>query len=130
MSAKPPSRHGKCSVEAMKRLARKQTPSPTRAIGVLRSEKKFRPKVRCEPACGYEMPGKRRVLVKSTPVGAVLEQLEKTKAGIRAKAMHPFRVIKRQFGFVMIKYRGMAKNTANLVTLFALSNLWMARKGP
>lgn len=41
---------------------------------------------------------------------------------------HPFRVIKRQFGFVKVKYRGLAKNTANLVTLFALSNLWMVRK--
>lgn len=25
-------------------------------------------------------------------------------------------------------YRGLAKNTAQLVTLFALSNLWMARR--
>ena len=74
------------------------------------------------------MPGKRRVLDKSTPMGAVLEQLEKTKASIRAKVEHPFRVIKRQFGFVKVKYRGLPKNTANLVMLFALSNLWMARK--
>jgi transposase, IS5 family len=58
----------------------------------------------------------------------VLEQLEKTKASIRAKVEHPFRVIKRQFGFARVKYRGLAKDTANLVTLFALSNLWMARK--
>lgn len=41
---------------------------------------------------------------------------------------HPFRVIKRQFGFQKVKYKGLAKNTANLVTLFALSNLWMARR--
>ena len=27
-----------------------------------------------------------------------------------------------------VRYRGPAKNTAQLVTLFALSNLWMARK--
>ena len=74
------------------------------------------------------MPGKRRTLNKTTPMGAVLEQLEKTKASIRAKVEHPFRVIKRQFGYVKVKYRGLAKNTANLMTLFALSNLWMARK--
>ena len=74
------------------------------------------------------MPGKRRVLDKATPLGAVLEQLEKTKASIRAKVEHPFRVVKRQFGYVKVKYRGLAKNTANLVTLFALSNLWMVRK--
>lgn len=74
------------------------------------------------------MPGKRRALDKDTPMGAVLEKLEQTKARIRAKVEHPFRVIKRQFGFVKVKYRGLAKNTANLMTLFALSNLWMVRK--
>ncbi len=74
------------------------------------------------------MPGKRKAMDKSTPMGAILEQLEKTKASIRAKVEHPFRVIKRQFGFVKVRYRGLAKNTANLVTLFALSNLWMVRK--
>jgi IS5 family transposase len=74
------------------------------------------------------MPGTRRAMDKSTPMGALLEQLEKTKASIRAKVEHPFRVIKRQFSYTKVKYRGLAKNTANLVTLFALSNLWMVRK--
>ncbi|TDQ36712.1 IS5 family transposase [Tepidicella xavieri] len=73
-------------------------------------------------------PGKRRTLDKNCPMGAVLEQLERIKARIRAKVEHPFRVIKRQFGYVKVKYRGLAKNTANLMTLFALSNLWMVRK--
>ncbi len=50
------------------------------------------------------------------------------KAGIRAKVEHPFRVIKRQFGFVKARYRGLKKNTAQLITLFALSNLWMTRR--
>lgn len=74
------------------------------------------------------MPGKRKAMDKRSPLGAMLEQLEKVKASIRAKVEHPFRVIKRQFGYTKVKYRGLAKNTANLVTLFALSNLWMARK--
>ena len=73
-------------------------------------------------------PGKRRALDKSSLMGAVLDQLEHLKARIRAKVEHPFRVIKRQFGYVKVKYRGLAKNTANLMTLFALSNLWMARR--
>jgi MFS superfamily sulfate permease-like transporter len=60
--------------------------------------------------------------------GPILDKLEKTKASIRAKVEHPFRVIKRQFGYVKVKYRGLAKNTANLMTLFALSNIWMVRK--
>ena len=41
---------------------------------------------------------------------------------------HPFRVIKRQFGYTKVRFRGLAKNAAQMVTLFALSNLWMARR--
>ena len=46
------------------------------------------------------------------PMGAILDQLEQAKARIRAKVEHPFRVIKRQFGHVKVRYRGLAKNTA------------------
>jgi len=73
-------------------------------------------------------PGKRKVLDKSTPMGAIQDRLEQVKASIRAKVEHPFRVIKRQFGHVKVRYRGLAKNTAQLHTLFALSNLWMVRR--
>lgn len=73
-------------------------------------------------------PGKRKVLDQSTPIGAILDKLEQTKARIRAKVEHPFRVIKRQFGHVKVRYRGLTKNTAQLHTLFALSNLWMVRR--
>lgn len=73
-------------------------------------------------------PGKRKALDKATPMGAVLDKLEHVKASIRAKVEHPFRVIKRQFGHVKVRYRGLAKNTAQLHTLFALSNLWMVRR--
>lgn len=47
---------------------------------------------------------------------------------MHAKVEHPFRAIKRQFGLVKVRFRGLDKNTAHLLTLFALSNLWMARK--
>ncbi|ALT76530.1 IS5 family transposase [Paucibacter sp. KCTC 42545] len=73
-------------------------------------------------------PGKRRALDKTRASHQLIDQLEKLKASIRAKVEHPFRVVKRQFGHVKVRYRGLAKNTAQLVTLFALSNLWMARK--
>ena len=53
---------------------------------------------------------------------------ERRKASMRAKVEHPFRVIKRQFGLVKVRFKGLAKNTAHVITLFALSNLWMARK--
>jgi IS5 family transposase len=73
-------------------------------------------------------PGKRSALDKSNPVDSLLDQIERIKASVRAKVEHPFRVIKRQFGHVKVRYRGLRKNTAQLITLFALSNLWMARK--
>jgi IS5 family transposase len=53
---------------------------------------------------------------------------EYEKASVRAKVEHPFRVIKRQFGLAKVRFKGLAKNTAHVITLFALSNLWMARK--
>ncbi|WP_028699743.1 transposase, partial [Pseudomonas monteilii] len=49
-------------------------------------------------------------------------------AQTRAKVEHPFRVIKRQFGYVKVRFRGLMKNTAQLTTLFALANLWRVRK--
>ena len=53
---------------------------------------------------------------------------EYQKASIRAKVEHPFRVIKRQFGLAKVRFKGLAKNTAHVITLFALSNLWMVRR--
>jgi transposase, IS5 family len=57
-----------------------------------------------------------------------LERIEHFKASIRAKVEHPFRVIKRQFGLMKVRFKGLAKNEAHVITLFALSNLWMVRK--
>lgn len=45
-------------------------------------------------------PGKRRALDKDNVIDALINKIEKLKAGIRAKVEHPFRVIKRQFGHV------------------------------
>jgi transposase, IS5 family len=73
-------------------------------------------------------PGKRKALNKDNEADALTDKAEKLKAGIRAKVEHPFRVIKRQFGYVKVRYRGLKKNTAQLITLFALSNLWMVRR--
>ena len=72
----------------------------------------------------------RRKSISALPEGqrAQAIELERRKASIRAKVEHPFRVIKRQFGYVKVRFKGLAKNTAQILTLFALSNLWMARK--
>lgn len=78
----------------------------------------------------WEIAGK-RARIKAMPEGRAkrtLERGEKAKASVRAKVEHPFRVIKRQFGLLKVRFRGLAKNTAHVITLFALSNLWMARR--
>ncbi|AZC39469.1 Mobile element protein [Pseudomonas chlororaphis subsp. piscium] len=54
--------------------------------------------------------------------------IERAKEQVGANVEHPFRVIKRQFWYVNVRFRGLAKNTAQLTTLFALLNLWIARR--
>lgn len=73
-------------------------------------------------------PGKRRTLDLASALARKINEVEQIKASIRAKVEHPFRVIKQQFGYAKVRYRGLAKNTARLTMLFALSNLWMARR--
>ena len=73
-------------------------------------------------------PGLRRKLNPFIEPQYIAEQIERAKASVRAKVEHPFRVLKRQFGYIKVRYRGLAKNTAQIVTLFALGNLWMARR--
>jgi IS5 family transposase len=72
-------------------------------------------------------PGKRKALDKTKASQALTDRIEKIKASIRAKVEHPFRVIKCQFGHRKTRYRGLAKNTSQLLVMFALSNMWMAR---
>ena len=72
-------------------------------------------------------PGKRKALP-DTKWGRMLEKAEHAKASIRAKVEHPFRIVKRQFGYVKTRYRGLSKNTAQIITLFALANLYQARR--
>jgi IS5 family transposase len=72
-------------------------------------------------------PGKRRALGNSE-LDQLTEHIEQSKASMRAIVEHPFRVIKRQFGFTKVRYRGLAKNDNALHTLFALCNLYMKRR--
>lgn len=50
------------------------------------------------------------------------------KSSVRAKVEFPFRIIKHLWGHTKVRYRGLAKNTAQLHFLFALSNLFQARR--
>jgi len=73
----------------------------------------------------------KRGSVRAMPEGELKEvtkYVEYLKAAVRSKVEHPFRVIKRQFGYQKVRFRGLLKNTAQVLTLFALSNLWMARR--
>ena len=72
-------------------------------------------------------PGKRRALNKENAADAMIDKAEKCKAEIRSRVEHSFGLVKRQFGHVKVRYHRIKKNTAQLVSLFALSNLWMAR---
>ncbi|MEG1434181.1 MAG: transposase, partial [Gordonibacter sp.] len=51
------------------------------------------------------------------------KRIESCKASVRAKAEHPFLMVKRQFGWTKIRYRGLAKNGNLLCALFALANI-------
>jgi IS5 family transposase len=73
-------------------------------------------------------PSSRKPCENSGRLGRLVDKIEHLKASVRAKVEHPFRVVKQQFGYAKVRYRGLAKNTARLTMLFALSNLWMARR--
>jgi IS5 family transposase len=51
----------------------------------------------------------------------IIEAASSTKN--KVKVEHPFRIIKRQFGFRKAIYRGLAKNDNKLAMLFALANV-------
>ena len=72
-------------------------------------------------------PGQRRALDKTQLVDALIDQRERLTASIRAKVEHPFRVIKCQFGYVKVRYRGLAKNTVRVFALGTLANLYRLR---
>ena len=66
-------------------------------------------------------PGQRKGL-------AALKRYNRSVARIRALGEHAFRVLKCQFGYRRTRYRSLAKNGAQLTTLFALANLYLLRR--
>lgn len=73
-------------------------------------------------------PGKRRQLDPAHKWARLLEQAEQLKASVRAKVEHPFHVVKNLFRHCKVRYKGLAKNTAQLFSLFALANLVIAKR--
>lgn len=72
-------------------------------------------------------PSKRKAL-RETPQGKLVDWIEHTKASIRAKVEHPFHVVKNLFHHRKTRYRGLAKNTAQLFSLFGFANLVLAKR--
>lgn len=74
---------------------------------------------------------KRRKTIETMADGwqkALAQAHEKLKARVRAYVEHPFHVVKNIFKHRKVRYKGIAKNDAQLNVLFALSNLYMARE--
>jgi IS5 family transposase len=61
-------------------------------------------------------------------VDELQKKKNRSKSSVRAKVEHPFRIVKRIFGFDKVRYRGIAKNHHRLCANFALANLYMHRK--
>lgn len=61
-------------------------------------------------------------------VDLLQKKKNRSKSRVRAKVEHPFRILKRVFGFDKVRYRGIAKNHHRLCVNFALVNLYMHRK--
>ena len=72
-------------------------------------------------------PGKRKQLSDSA-LGQMIEKVEKIKASIRAKVEHPFHIVKNLFRHKKVRYKGLAKNHAQLLSLFGLANLVIAKR--
>lgn len=81
------------------------------------------------PGVAWQIAAKRGNIKKMAegPRKEILKAMEKCKAQLRAYVEHPFHVLKNLFGHRKARYRGLAKNTAQLHSLFALVNLVIAK---
>jgi IS5 family transposase len=61
-------------------------------------------------------------------VDELQKKKNRSKSSVRAKVEHPFRILKRVFGFDKVRYKGLAKNHHRLCANFALVNLYLHRK--
>ena len=88
--------------------------------------------ISADRATAFAGPGKFWGVMRKAPKGGKLDpisvDINRIIAKVRARVEHPFRVIKRQFGHVKTRFRGLAKNRAQLFTLFALGNLFLVRR--
>ena len=62
------------------------------------------------------------------PLTRAQRAFNKKHGSVRAKAEHVFRVLKCQFGYRKVRYRGIMKNGAQVFALLALANIYLARR--
>ena len=62
------------------------------------------------------------------PAKDIQRALERVKAQARARVAHPFHVVKNLFRHHKTRYKGLAKNAAQLFSLFGLANLVIAKR--
>lgn len=62
------------------------------------------------------------------PLSERWKKINRARSAIRSFGEHGFRVVKHQWNFTKVRYRGLAKNTARAFAAFALANLYMARR--
>lgn len=54
--------------------------------------------------------------------------IERRKSAIRSKVEHVFLIMKREFGYAKVAYRGLAKNLNRIYMLLASANLLMCKR--
>ena len=64
---------------------------------------------------------------KQRPLTEANKRFNHRMSSIRARVEHVFRVIKRQFGYTKVRYKGIAKNAAQVFSLIGLTNLYLGR---
>lgn len=82
----------------------------------------------CAASWHIAMKRNQRKRLSESPEDQLSEQWERLKAKIRAKVEHPFHVVKNLFGHRKVRYRGLAKNEAQLFTLFGMANLLLGQR--
>ncbi|MGH7703421.1 MAG: IS5 family transposase [Gemmatimonadales bacterium] len=62
------------------------------------------------------------------PLTLSQKAINRARSRHRARGEHPFLVVKRLWGFLKVRYRGLAKNLARAYTMFGLANLYRMRR--
>lgn len=75
---------------------------------------------------GYRV--NRRPPNRHQPLTEYQKTINRSRSRCRARGEHAFHVVKRLWGFAKVRYRGLAKNTARVLALFALANLYLVRR--